>query len=53
MDQKTDQGKLPLNCQMNRRKFLNCLAAAGVLASLPGGLLKPVQAAAAQHFEDG
>ncbi|WP_232300435.1 molybdopterin-dependent oxidoreductase [Desulfonatronovibrio magnus] len=54
MDQNiNDQAKMPLSCSMSRRKFLNCLAAAGVLTALPGGLLKPMTASADLNFEDG
>ncbi|MFN2343066.1 MAG: molybdopterin-dependent oxidoreductase [Desulfonatronovibrio sp.] len=54
MDHKTtDPSKLPPSRYMNRRKFLNCIAAAGVIASLPNGLLKPMSAKASQDFEDG
>jgi len=42
-----------IGCTMSRRKFLRCLAAAGALASVPGGLLRPFDAEAQKITYEG
>lgn len=54
MDQfAVDQAKKAIGCAMSRRKFLGCLAAGGLLAALPGGLLRPLGVQAQGGFEEG
>lgn len=54
MDQKhADELKASIGCSMSRRSFLQCLAAAGVIAAIPGGLLKPLESTAGKNFEAG
>ncbi|MBS3754540.1 MAG: twin-arginine translocation signal domain-containing protein, partial [Desulfobacterales bacterium] len=48
-----DSLKLAIGCPMSRRKFLRCLAAAGALAAMPGGLLRPFNAKAEKIFYEG
>lgn len=40
-------------CSMNRRKFLRCMAAAGMLAAIPGSLLRPLDVKAGNGLEEG
>ena len=48
-----DSVKQAVGCPMSRRKFLHCLAAAGALAAVPGGLLKPFDAKAEKIVFEG
>ncbi|MBA2882035.1 anaerobic selenocysteine-containing dehydrogenase [Desulfosalsimonas propionicica] len=45
--------KQAIGCPMSRRKFLRCLAAAGALAAMPGGLLRSFDAKAGKIIYEG
>ncbi len=48
----SEQVEKAIGCPMTRRRFLKGLLAAGVLASAPGGLLRPLDTEAAVAFEE-